>query len=176
MNQSILEWALQNLLKLLLKLFFKLTHFNMLLSIILEPFTSYNLQKQPLRCSKRKTVLPGVTKLLKIAYEWVQFLVIIIAKYCDHVFLVPTLNKNIKNIIYIYNIYIYDMYMVCIIYIYDIYIINIYIWWCIYTYITYIKIYMYICICIYNVYVYIMYIYIYVRMYVYIYYAFYIYI
>ena len=135
MNQSILEWALQNLLKLLLKLYFKLTHFNMLLSIILEPFTSYNLQKQPLRCSKRKTVLQGVRKLLKIAYEWVQFLVIIIAKYCDHV--------------------LYDMYNICMIYIYDIYIINIYIWWCIYTYITYIKIYMYICICIYNVYIYI---------------------
>ena len=125
MNQSILEWALQNLLKLLLKLYFKLTHFNMLLSIILEPFTSYNLQKQPLRCSKRKTVLQGVRKLLKIAYEWVQFLVIIIAKYCDHVFLVLTLNTNIKNIIYIY---IYDMYNVCMIYIYDIYIIYIYIY------------------------------------------------
>ena len=134
MNQSILEWALQNLLKLLLKLYFKLTHFNMLLSIILEPFTSYNLQKQPLRCSKRKTVLQGVRKLLKIAYEWVQFLVIIIAKYCDHVFLVLTLNTNIKNIIYIY-IYIYDMYNVCMIYIYDIYIIDIYIYMVMYIHI-----------------------------------------
>ena len=132
MNQSILEWALQNLLKLLLKLYFKLTHFNMLLSIILEPFTSYNLQKQPLRCSKRKTVLQGVRKLLKIAYEWVQFLVIIIAKYCDHVFLVLTLNTNIKNIIYIY---IYDMYNVCMIYIYDIYIIDIYIYMVMYIHI-----------------------------------------
>ena len=134
MNQSILEWALQNLLKLLLKLYFKLTHFNMLLSIILEPFTSYNLQKQPLRCSKRKTVLQGVRKLLKIAYEWDQFLVIIIAKYCDHVFLVLTLNTNIKNIIYIY-IYIYDMYNVCMIYIYDIYIIDIYIYMVMYIHI-----------------------------------------
>ena len=139
MNQSILEWALQNLLKLLLKLFFKLTHFNMLLSIILEPFTSYNLQKQPLRCSKRKTVLPGVTKLLKIAYEWVQFLVIIITKYCDHVFLVPTLNKNIKNIIYIYIIYIY---MICIWYVS-----YIYIWYIYYKYI-YMVMYIYI----YNIY------------------------
>ena len=41
---------------------------HMLLSIILEPFTSHNLRKQPLRGSTRKTVTQGIKKILKFTY------------------------------------------------------------------------------------------------------------